>query len=124
MNPRLRTLLATLGLAAFGAAGGCVGGYVDAGPTPVYGEFGYVGGWGYDGPAYDEGGIYVHPPFNRGGRDDHRGAAPGRSAPAPSRPSIPSAPRPSAPASHSGGGARSSGGGGSHGGGGGDHRRP
>ena len=118
MRSALRILGPLAALAGIGIFGGCVGGYVEGGggPVPVYGDFGYVGPWGDDAPSYDEGGVYVHPPFRRdGGGDDHRGGgSPGRGAPEPGHaqphaPSIPTAPRPS------GGG----GGGGSHGGGGG-----
>lgn len=119
--------LSWLGLASLAlVTGGCVGGYVGGGDEgPVYGNFGATGDWGYDGPDYDEGGVYVHPPYGGGDRgddhrDDHRGAAPSRSAPAshaaPHAPSIPSAPRPSG-GGHGGGAPAHSGGGG------GDHKR-
>jgi hypothetical protein len=114
--------LAWVGLASLMlVTGGCVGGYVEGGDVgPVYGDFGATGAWGYDGPTYDEVGVYVQPPY-RGGdrhddhRDDHRGGAPSHGAApshdAPRAPSIPSAPRPSGGGGHSGGAPAHSGGG-------------
>jgi hypothetical protein len=126
MKPAAKTLLALSAIAAIaGAFVGCgdvgVGVGVSGGYTPVYGDYGYVGGW--DNPGVDYEGAYLaSPPYSRYDRDhrevpDHgapapraepernRPAEPARGAVAPHPeprpiPSIPNHPRPAQPQSN------------------------
>jgi hypothetical protein len=108
MKPDAKRVFTLLVLPAIALVlGGCLGVAVSGygGPTPVYGDYGYVGPWD-SGRVEVVGGYFAAPPYRRSDRDHrdqnsrHRGeATPERAAPAQRAalrpiPSIPNNPRP------------------------------